>query len=257
MADAKLTALTATTDIAAGDIIYVVRDPTTVPLSRKMEFSNLSLSLGMTPDDGWVPLTPTSDSWVPASTTDPYTITVPVGAESIYNKGDKLRFKQGAGYKYFYIYETTDALLSITGGADYLLTTDAITDVYYSKMENPLNFPDWLNWTTVHGGFSANPTYVARFKISGKTCHITYYTSALGTSNANNYSITLPVVAKTVAGFGWYDALGYCVDNTVAVASGLITIASGATVANLYKSAFVVWTTSGGKSATFVTNYEI
>ena len=43
MADAKLTALTATTDIAAGDIVYVVRDPTTVPLPRKLAFSDLAI----------------------------------------------------------------------------------------------------------------------------------------------------------------------------------------------------------------------
>ena len=43
MADAKLTALTETTDIAPGDIVYVVRDPTVVPLPRKMMFSNLAI----------------------------------------------------------------------------------------------------------------------------------------------------------------------------------------------------------------------
>jgi hypothetical protein len=36
MADAKLTALTATTDLVYTDIIYLVKDPSGVPLSRKM-----------------------------------------------------------------------------------------------------------------------------------------------------------------------------------------------------------------------------
>lgn len=36
MADEKLTGLTVTTDLAYTDLVYVVKDPSTVPLSRKM-----------------------------------------------------------------------------------------------------------------------------------------------------------------------------------------------------------------------------
>ena len=41
MADEKLTQLTETTDINDDDLLYVVRDPGTVPLSRGLKFSNL------------------------------------------------------------------------------------------------------------------------------------------------------------------------------------------------------------------------
>lgn len=40
MADAKLTQLTETTDAAYTDIVYIVKDPSTVPLSRKMTIDN-------------------------------------------------------------------------------------------------------------------------------------------------------------------------------------------------------------------------
>lgn len=40
MADEKLTALTETTDVASSDILYVVKDPSTVPISRKITKTN-------------------------------------------------------------------------------------------------------------------------------------------------------------------------------------------------------------------------
>ena len=45
MADQKLTGLTALTDPAATDIIYVVDDPGGTPLSKKMTFTNLQKTI--------------------------------------------------------------------------------------------------------------------------------------------------------------------------------------------------------------------
>lgn len=44
MADEKLTQLTAATTVAAGDILYVVRDPLTVPISRKITVDNFMIA---------------------------------------------------------------------------------------------------------------------------------------------------------------------------------------------------------------------
>lgn len=47
MADTKLTALTATTSPATTDIMYVVTDPGTTPVSKKVTLANLKTALGV------------------------------------------------------------------------------------------------------------------------------------------------------------------------------------------------------------------
>lgn len=232
-------------DISGGETKYIVASDVATYVS-----STLAGASG-----GWDAV---SDTWAYLGTyTGGGTVSIPAGGTLLYGKGDKIKFVQGGTQLYFYAIDVGGTTLKITGGSDYTLGTAAISSIYYSKTENPLDFPDWFNYTVVHGGFSANPTYVARFNVSGKQCTVGYYPSVSGTSNANNYSITLPITAKTVSGYNWYTCGGYTVDNTAAADQGLVTIASGATSANLYKSAFAVWTTSGLKSMSLMATYEI
>ena len=80
----------------------------------------------------------------------------PIDATLKYQKGDKLRYKQGAGYKYQYVigvgaYSAGKTIMTTSGGSDFLFTNGvAITDNYYSHEENPIGFPPFFNWTVVH-----------------------------------------------------------------------------------------------------------
>jgi hypothetical protein len=173
MADEKLTQQTAATTLSVGDIFYAVRDPLTVPISRKITLNNLLIAINSL-YGGWIPVT---DAWAYASAT---TITVPSGAASLYNKGDKVRFKQGAGYKYFYIVLVADTLLTVTGGSDYTVATPAaITDIYCSKVSTPLDFPHFFNYTPT-GVSAANVSHQGRFCIVGKACLVDYKASFTG-----------------------------------------------------------------------------
>jgi len=87
--------------------------------------------------NGW---TPALETWTYASATR---ITVPSGATSKYQKGDKIKLTQTT-VKYFYIVGVADTLLTITGGSSYTLTNATITNNYYSKVENPQGFPRTL-----------------------------------------------------------------------------------------------------------------
>jgi len=69
------------------------------------------------------------------------TITVPTDATTLFEVGDKVRFKQGGGYLYFYITAVASTSLSITGGSEYTLTDAAITDFYVSKWVSPVDWP--------------------------------------------------------------------------------------------------------------------
>jgi hypothetical protein len=161
------------------------------------------------------PLFPLLSGWAPAIETWEYasatTITVPSGATSRYQKGDKIRLKQGGGYKYFYIVSVADKLLTVTGGSDYTVANEAITDNYYSKAENPQGFPDWFNWTpTLAGAGSMTFTGItvdwAVFRISGKKC--TCSLRALGTLGGTpsiQVTATLPITPAETnwPGTGW------------------------------------------------------
>ncbi len=134
----------------------------------------------------------------------PTTITVASGAALIYQKGDKLRFKQTAGtWKYFYVISVADTVLTVTGGSDYTVLNEAITDTYYSHIENPLGFPNWFNWTPVYDGvgamtFTSVTTNLAKFRIIGQSCIVLLQAEGTIGGSAGLYlSATLPINSNT------------------------------------------------------------
>ena len=159
--------------------------------------------------DGWQDA---NETWTYASAT---TITVPSDATTKYQKGDKIRLKQGGAYKYFYIVTVAATLLTVTGGTDYTVANAAITDNYYSH-ENPIGFPDWFNYTpTLAVAAGTAPTYTAiflnRFKVFGKTIIVRqiWVNDAGGTAGAggNRLTQTLPVTG-VFESTGGYQFLG-------------------------------------------------
>lgn len=154
--------------------------------SKKIAYANIIAN------DGW---TLVSDTWTYASAT---TITVPSGAALLYAIGDKLRIKQGGGYKYYYIIAIADTLLTVTGGSDYTVANAAITDVYYSHMANPVGFPLIFNYTptlTPVGGGTYTSTRVlsSYFYIANKLMNyiISFDGSIAGT--VSSITCTIPI----------------------------------------------------------------
>lgn len=88
---------------------------------------------------GW--LSPT-ETWTYASAT---TFTVPGDITSRNAPGNKLRWKQGGGYKYGWIkslsYSTPNTTVTIVGFSTYNLASATITNNGYSYSETPLGFP--------------------------------------------------------------------------------------------------------------------
>ena len=149
--------------------------------------------------DGWVN---PKETWTYASAT---TVTVSGDLTTKYQIGDRVRLKQGAGYKYYYVtavsYSAPNTTITLFGGSDYTVANSAITDNYYSKAANPQGFPEWFNFT-LSATWTNGPTSttdVARFKIIGRT--LTFIWSRKGTANASNstgLTVALPV-AKAAA----------------------------------------------------------
>jgi hypothetical protein len=147
---------------------------------------------------------PSPNGWIPApgtwtASSDTITITTQAGSTDIYEVGDKLRFKQGGGFKFNYAIAVTDTTLTMTGSTDYGMTTDIITDNYYSKAVSPVGFPQWFNWVpTLTGGNADLSGYTtARFSIVGRTVKIYFNADNMTISGtAGQIIITLPVNAS-------------------------------------------------------------
>lgn len=83
--------------------------------------------------------------WAPAIETWAYAsadrIDVPSGAMNRYQRGDKIRFKQGGDWKYFFVDSVLDTRLVLRGLSGATVENAPITDAYYSKAASPQGFP--------------------------------------------------------------------------------------------------------------------
>jgi hypothetical protein len=156
-------------------------------------------------------------TWTYASAT---TITIQAGGVGIYSVGDKIRFKQGAGYKYFYVVEVADTLLTVSGGSDFTVATPtAITDVYYSHATCPVGFPGGFNYAaTISGtggsiGTYAETSYTSTFAMFGRTVHVQVQKYI---TNVGSWSGTLQIL-RPIASIGWtpFNAGGVYTYNTL------------------------------------------
>ena len=181
--------------IADSKVVFTEKEQTLT--SKTLTSPTINTPIISTPTirlwDGW---NDANETWIYASAS---TITVPAGATSKYQKGDKIRLKQGGDWKYFYIIEVADTLLTVTGGSDYTVASAAITDNYYSKAENPQGFPDWFNFTPSWAAsgsmtYTSVTTSLCKFRISGKT--LTLQVKASGTTGgtaSNGIYLTQPI----------------------------------------------------------------
>lgn len=115
----------------------------------------------------------------------------------------------------------------------------------------------WQSFSPAFTGFSADPTVVARYALIGKTCIYAVNTTAVGTSNANTFTITAPFVSANIAHRSW--VIGQGQDNG---SDTLVVVVSrqSSNVIDCLKSpsgSGSTWTTSGSKYVSFVLIYQI
>ena len=175
------------------------------------------------PWDGWMPA---DESWSYASAT---TITVPSGAASKYQKGDKWKLTANSVVLKGYIIGVADTVLTVVGDA---LTNHTFTANYYSKVENPQGFPTSFAYTSVVTALApmtiGTITTSGRFSIKGNVCSLSVrgYGTTDGTAS-NAIYITYPVTAVNSI------AIPYCVQciwESGTFGWGVVIINNGATM---------------------------
>lgn len=201
---------------------------------------------------GWCDV---DEEWAYASAS---TITVPTGAASRFQVGDRIKLTQTT-VKYFYIVGVADTLLTVNGGTDYTVANAAITNIAYSRFERPFGFPGFFNYAPTCVGFSAQPTdsgYI--FHVSGRECVLSVSQLTNGTSNHVDFTIPLPITAASNANTVWIAPI-FCIDNSLVNATpGLALINTGASSVRLYSNfAGAGFTPHDGKRAIFTISYEI
>jgi len=201
--------------------------------------------------DGW---TAANETWTYVSAT---TFTVPDDQTLKLSKGTRIKLDQTTT-KYFVVVDSSFSVdtttVTVTGGDDYTLADEAITDNFYSYAANPQGYPGWFNWAPTFGGFSASPTTgTAKFAVVGRTCTILLQYIA-GTSNATSFTFVLPI-ASLIG--GRYQAARVTNNGADSLTPGMVEFLVASTTANLYRDwGGTGWTASGGKNATLTAVYE-
>lgn len=185
---------------------------------------------------GWVLV---SDTWTYASAS---TITVPTDATTTYQKGDKIRFKQGGSYKYGVIVVVAATLVTILVNTDYTVANSAITDVYYSRAVNPLGFPVSFTVTAFATTGWGTPTYsTGQISLQPGVGHLEF--SVTGTSNSTSTTFTSPVTLANAQ-----RRLIRCTDNGGTPVPATIDWSAGGTAMTVYATiSSATWTASGTK----------
>ena len=183
------------------------------------------------------------------------TITVIDG--TIYQKGDKLKFTQPTdGVKYMYVKSISTNTLTVTGGDDYDLDNEAITSPYYSRYSNPKGFPKVFAFTSTIVGFTTG-TDTFDFRIDGGICTIFFDTAFGGTSNATNFTFTVPVANENICSGAAFVAAQD--NNALLTTPASIELPSaGTTTFNAHKLFFnTAWTNTNAKNIWGRLSYEI
>lgn len=111
-------------------------------------------------------------------------------------------------------------------------------------------------WSPTFTGFSTDPTVIASYIVIGKLCYVNVHTTVNGTSNATDFTMTLPFTANRIS----RNHLITCVNNGATVTATLCDgrTAVGSNVLTLYTTLVGgAWTGSGTKAANFDLVYEI
>ena len=168
----------------------------------------LSVSMG-----GWNAV---YDTWTYNA---PGVINVVGVATDRYAVGDKLKLKIGGVQKYYYIIAVGATTITVTGGSDYTHEAGTVSEIYHSHQASPVGFAHWFSWVgTFTGWVAGSPSvYITRFSMTGKTVHF-YISMSDGTSNANNATLTLPIIMAN-NGAPMVAPVGIAFDNGVLITS--------------------------------------
>lgn len=199
-------------------------------------------------NNGWTPI---FGEWTYKSPTR-----IIVSAIDQLSAGDKITFTQGGTKKYFYFVRAHSLTeIEVTGGSDFQVTDQTITEISFSKEENPKGFPDWFSYNPTYTGFETPPESKARFNLKGKMCNVNVQMTKSGISNDTFIQVSLPVTADSEYAYYGYGYVPGDTANKIEFVSVRTQPLNGNHV--YITKAPAGFSEEGSKSANFTIGYEI
>lgn len=249
--EAPIAAPTAASDFLVGEQVSGIWKWVKKTLAETITILRTSLDSIYTAITGWIPVT---DTWTYATT---YSFTVPGNKTAALKRGTKILVTQPSGTKYLAIvsssYSAPDTTVNVTGGGDYSLANEAITNPYYSNVDVPDGFPTTFAWTPTLGGFSVDPTGTYKFRIMPMGMYVDVQQSVAGTSNATTFSISAPP-GVTFPASAIMGPLTFAFNNGAVVTTGINDVrsnAGGSQYDLALSGSTSTWTNANGKRCRF------
>lgn len=262
MADIQEDDMTQATAYESDDFIRIVKNRGTVPVSQIIGRTYIKTYLDTLYEPiggggtGWQTVT---ETW---TRTGNHTFTVATDLTTKYGKGTKVRYKDGGSYEYGVIgaatYSSPNTTVTLITNTDYAMAAGTITDTAISYQATPQGFPGWFNWEPSPTGYSAAPTYIARWSTQGRAITVVHTLITGGTSNATTLTHGAPVVAVTITNMVWRAVLAQVFDNGAsATTPGRCAISSASSTISLFTNmASGAWTAANGKGVIYQLTYE-
>lgn len=217
--------------------------------------------------DGWV--SAVEETWTYAAADSPtFTYTISGDKTTKYQAGQRIRIKQGGGYKYFIItavsYSAPNTTVTIYGGTDYTLTNVAITDNWFSVVKAPFGFPmDPTKWsvevTNTADNSQASPVASTWYNLGSVSINIpigawNVFVKATATvTRASGGSLVVSTTLSTANNSAsdpnltnfWQTSADTTLSGTAEVSKRIVTVA---------KTPYYLNTSAGNSSATNIYN---
>lgn len=219
-------------------------------------------------DNGWIPATIVTvnneviDISNQGTYLSPTSIAFNYNVSTVVQKGDKVRWDQPTGgRKYGNVRAIFDSgtgvyAVVIVINDDYVVANEAVTNVMFSRLSLPMDFPKRFNYTPFLLGFTAgqDPTNVSyQYYISDLTCYVTVRQATPGNSNSTSYIIVSPVISATVPQGIWGIVCWQAFDNGVELSPPARAFI-GSNTSNITvqsSTASGAWTAANGKAVSF------
>ena len=201
---------------------------------------------------GW---TATGDTWTYASASS-FTISG-VDRTSIFTPGTRIKATNNSTTFYGTVINSTfstNTTVTLFPNGDYSLANSSITAPFYSYQLSPAGYPGEFSYTPTLTGFSSIDYAIAQFYVTGNMVTVQY--EVQGTSNANNFIVSTPVVGNFNIVNGVITSAR--IRDNGNLQSNPAEVTYDATNMRLFKDYTETnnWTTSGTKSAYYTISYR-
>jgi hypothetical protein len=203
-----------------------------------------------------------SNTWTRVSNTQ-FTVSSATNFTNRYLPGVKLTWAESGTIKYGVVasssFASSTTTVNLVPTTDYVMSASPDAATTCLSLTHPPGFPSRFLYAPTVTGFSTAPaTSLSWWNIQNGLCTLSVAWLTAGTSNANTFTVALPIAASTVGLWLTSFDLPAALDGGTGITLGTGTVSATATSATLSNGTGTTsWATSGAKNASFTVTYPI